>query len=82
VRFSLDLFLRGIDDDGAALAEHQFLDLDEAEQAAGSDLAGVDLVHLPLVDEKNFENVTRGHQEGSGNWYCLVILYEQLAQFL
>src|ERR1035438_4559819 len=65
VEFGLDLLLGRVDDHGRTLAEHQFLDLDEAKQAAMAYFAGVDLVHLSLIYEENFKNVTRGHLVGS-----------------
>ena len=44
-----------------ALAEHEVLHLDEPEQVAMADLAGVDLVNLALIHEHNAENVTGCH---------------------
>src|SRR5262245_53653705 len=58
VEFSFDLLFRRIDHYGGALAEHQLLDLDEAEQRTMADLARIDLVDLALVNENDLENVT------------------------
>ena len=65
--FALDALLAGIEHHGRALAEHQLLDLDEAEQLAVAHLAGVDLVNLALIHEHNAENVTGCHGGARGS---------------
>jgi len=65
VKFGLDFLLGRVHDDRGALAKDQLLDLDEAKQAAVTDLAGIDLVDLALIHEQNLENVTRCHLGGS-----------------
>ena len=50
-----DLLLGRIDDEGRPLAEHEFLDFDEAKQLAMTYRAGIDLVNLPLAHENDFE---------------------------
>ena len=62
----LDALFGGVDDDAGTLAEHELLDLDEAEHLALADLAGVDLVDLALVDEDDLVDVLRGHALGAG----------------
>src|SRR5690349_1930972 len=47
----LELFLARVDHDARLFAEHQLLDLDESQQRTMADVAGVDLVDLPLVHE-------------------------------
>ena len=56
--FGLDALLRRVQDDAAALAEDDLLDLDEAEQPAMADLTGLNLVDLALIGEDDPEYVT------------------------
>jgi hypothetical protein len=58
-KLAADALFGGIDDDRAALAEHQPLDLDETEQCALGHIPGVDLVDLALAEEDNFVETSR-----------------------
>src|SRR5688572_33228954 len=74
-KLGLDALLGRVENYAAALPEHQFLDLDEAEEVAMADLAGVDLVDLALVDEHDPEYVTGGHSRGGGRPGVGALLY-------
>ena len=50
-KFGFYLFLRGIDDHRAALAENELLHFDETEQVAVTDITGINLVNLSLARE-------------------------------
>src|SRR5215469_1739598 len=63
---ALDALLRGVEYHRGALAEQQFVDLDESEQLSVADAPGVDLVNLALIHEHNAENVTGCHGSGWG----------------
>lgn len=56
-KFRLELFLRRVDDNRAALIKDQMADLHEAEQCAVCDMARVNLVNLPLVQENDLVNL-------------------------
>ena len=68
---ALDALLGRVDHHRGALPEHQFLHLDEAEQLAVADLAGVHLVNLALIHEHNPENVTGCHGSARGSLLAL-----------
>ena len=61
LELGLDPLLGWIDDDTGALAEDEFLDLDEAEQPAMADAAGVDLVDLALAHENDLVQCLVAH---------------------
>src|SRR5262245_37196539 len=75
LELSLDLLLGRVDHDRRTLAEHQFFDLDETQQRAMTDLAGIDLVDPALVHENDLENVTGCHLETWRGWYAQRILH-------
>ena len=58
-KLAADALFRGIDDDRAALTEHQPLDLDETEQCALGHIPGVDLVDLALAEKHNLVDTSR-----------------------
>src|SRR5207248_2864097 len=61
VELALDPLFRRIHHDRGALAKYELLNLDETEQLAVADPAGIDLVNLALIHEHNAENVTGCH---------------------
>ena len=61
VEFAFDALFGRVHHYRGALAENELLNLDEAEQLAVADAAGVDLVNLALIHEHNAENVTDCH---------------------
>src|SRR6266404_2400582 len=65
VELGLYLLLGWVDYHRRSFAENQFLDFDGAEWSSVAYFPCVDLVNLALIYELTFENVTRGHLEGS-----------------
>ena len=66
LELGLDLLFGRVEDDRTALAENEFLDLDEPEKRAVPDAARVDLVNLSLVHEDDFVECFVCHGCGCG----------------
>ena len=60
-KFGFDLFFGRIDYDGSPLAKDQFLNFDETEQLAMTNVTGVDFVNLALAHKDDFEELFLSH---------------------
>jgi hypothetical protein len=61
LELALEALLGRVDHHPGLLAEHEALDLDEAEEAPLGDLPREDLVDLSLVEEGHLVQACRGH---------------------
>ena len=61
LELALDTLFPRIQDHRGALAEHQILHFQEAEQRSVGHFAGVNFINFALIHEHNLENVTGCH---------------------